>query len=184
MPDQVGGGCTFWEYPPFFQRNNMPQHSFSGANTWVVEAVAADLGMDADSIGLTAERVQLAKSRTVQMLRDASDMELSQVGNQLKVRVVNQSGHKLPTGYPEGRRMWVNVKFYDAKNVLVAERGAYDHDTAELNTEDTKVYEAKHGIDAAVAATNLPAGEPAPCPGQHQVQGQSHSAARVHQRCL
>ena len=159
MPDQVGGGCTFWENPPFFQRNNMPQHSFAGANTWVVEAVAADLGWDADSIGLTAERVQLGKSRNIQMLRDASDMELSQVGNQLKVRVINQSGHKLPTGYPEGRRMWVNVKFYDAKNVLVGERGAYDFDTAELNTEDTKVYEAKHGIDAAVAAaTNLPVG--------------------------
>jgi hypothetical protein len=159
MPDQVGGGCAFWQWEPFFERPNMPQHSMAGANTWVIEAVAYELGWDADYIGLTKERVQAAKARVVQMLRDASDMELAQVGAQIRVRVVNQTGHKLPTGYPEGRRMWVNVKFYDQNNALVAEHGAYDHATAVLSTGDTKVYEAKHGTDAAVeAATGVPAG--------------------------
>ena len=45
MPDQVGGGCVFWDQgEPFFSRGNMPQHSFAGANTWVIRAVAAQLG--------------------------------------------------------------------------------------------------------------------------------------------
>jgi hypothetical protein len=160
MPDQVGGGCTFWEFKPFFTRPDMPQHSFAGANTWVIDAVAHQLGIDAEAAGLTETRIQSAKARTVQMLRDASDMELSQEGAQLKVRVINQSGHKLPTGYPEGRRMWVNVKFYDSQNALVQERGAYNLATAELSTNDTTVFEAKHGTDAAVeAATGVPAGQ-------------------------
>ncbi len=161
MPDQVGGGCVFWEYgDPFFTRYNMPQHSFAGANTWVIAAVAQQMGVDAEANGLTPERVQTGIARNVQMLRDAGDLELAQVGGQLRTRIINQSGHKLPTGYPEGRRMWVNVKFYDAKDQLLAERGAYDYGQAELNTSDTKVYEAKHGMDPSIAAaTNLPYGE-------------------------
>jgi hypothetical protein len=80
-------------------------------------------------------------------------------GGQLRVRVVNQSGHKLPTGYGEGRRMWINVRFYDGANNLVAERGAYDGATAVLTTSDTKVYEIEHGLDATqAAATGLPVG--------------------------
>ncbi len=161
MPDQVGGGCVFTKYgEPWFQRPNMPQHSFAGSNTWVIDAIAHQLGKDAEAVGLTPDRVQTSKARNVQMLRDASDMELVQDGGSLRVRVINQSGHKLPSGYPEGRRMWVNVRFLDANGGVVAEHGGYDHEEAVLTGLPTKVYEAKHGIDAAVAAaTGLPAGE-------------------------
>jgi len=76
------------------------------------------------------------------------------------VRVINMCAHKLPSGYPEGRRMWLNVRFLDLGGELVYAQGAYDFGTAELTTEDTKVYEAKLGIDDAVAGkTGLPAGE-------------------------
>ena len=160
MPDQAGGGCVFYEFgAPWFSRPNMPQHSFAGSNTWVIDAVRDQMGEDADSLGLTAARAETSKARNVQMLRDASDMELSVVGQQLNVRIINQSGHKLPSGYPEGRRMWVNVRFTDAAGSTVAEHGAYDHAAAELAGLPTKVYEAKHGIDGAVAAaTGLPEG--------------------------
>jgi hypothetical protein len=132
----------------------------AGSNTWVIEAVAYQAGGDAESMGLTPERIQNAKARTVQMLRDASDLALTQEGSKLKVRVTNQSGHKLPSGYPEGRRMWVNVKFLNAAGVLVAERGAYDLKSATLITDDTKVYEAVHGSTPEVAAAaGIPAGK-------------------------
>jgi hypothetical protein len=109
---------------------------------------------------MTPERIQNAKARNIQMLRDASDLEVTQQGNNLKVRVTNQSGHKLPSGYPEGRRMWVNVRFLNAKGVLVAERGAYDLQSATLIAADTKVYEARHGSTPEVAAAaGIPAGE-------------------------
>lgn len=161
MPKVVAGGCRFYEYgEPWFERQDMPQHSFAGANTWIVQAVRDMLGADeADAIGLGQDRIDQAAARTARMLGDASDMTVSRDGASIRVRVVNESGHKLPTGYPEGRRMWLNVRFLDAQGRVVAERGAYDSATATLVAHDTKVYEAKHGIDAAVAkATGLVAG--------------------------
>jgi hypothetical protein len=38
---------------------------------------------------------------------------------------VNLSGHKLFTGYPDGRRMWLNVKWYGSGGALVREDGCY-----------------------------------------------------------
>jgi hypothetical protein len=160
MPDQQGGACMFSDTEPFELRPDVPQHSFAGANTWMVDAVRTVLGEEADSYGLTAERVADAKSRTITMLRNASDIELSQQGSNLNVRIINQSGHKLPTGYPEGRLIWLNVKFLDENDGLVKEFGAYDTRTAKITTEDTKVYEARHGVDSAVSRmTGVPAGK-------------------------
>ncbi|HMN96053.1 MAG TPA: multiheme c-type cytochrome [Phycisphaerales bacterium] len=159
MPLQAGGACFFYEDPPFFERL-VPQHSWAGANTWVVGAIRDLLGDQAEFLGLSEERVDAQKARTVQMLRNASDMELAQEGGDLKVRIINWTGHKLPTGYPEGRRAWINVRFFDAGDDLIAERGAYDSDTATLTSEDTKVYEAKQGIDSTVSAlTGVAAGK-------------------------
>ncbi|MFT3685000.1 MAG: multiheme c-type cytochrome [Phycisphaerales bacterium] len=104
--------------------------------------------------------IDAAIGRAVTILQRASDMELLVAGDKLRVRVINEGGHKLPSGYAEGRRMWVNVKFFNASNQLVAERGAYDSSTGTLSQADTKVYEQKQGIDPAVAAiSGLPEGE-------------------------
>ena len=174
MPDQQSPGCRV----PGFEvgHPDMAAHFLNGGNTWVLNAINT-LYTDSDPIddppnsfndpvfqdeftGLTPDIIADALDRTTQMLRDASDMELTQVGGSLRVRVINMCAHKLPTGYPEGRRMWINVKFLDAGEQVIEERGAYDFVTAELTEDDTTVYEAKLGIDAAVAAkTGLPAGE-------------------------
>jgi hypothetical protein len=160
MPKGTGFGCD-----PVFgapQRDNLPKHHFNGANTWVIRAVRS---LYDDSVtDTTAESAEASISRAVAMLQAASDLELSAAGNQLTVRIINQSGHKLPTGYSEGRRMWVNVKFFDAAGNLTAERGAYNPATAEF-THDTKVYEYIMGISPDVAAL---AGRPAG-PGFHFV---------------
>jgi hypothetical protein len=68
------------------------------------------------------------------------------------VRVTNQTGHKLPTGYPEGRRMWINLRAYDTDGVLVYESGTYEGATAILTQDqDIKVYEVKQGITPELA---------------------------------
>jgi len=158
MPDAFGGGCSFWENQPFFARNDLGQHTFVGSNSWVLSAVL-DIYGEAET-GLTEENVAEAQERTVQMLQKASDMALSIEGGALNVRITNWTGHKLPTGYPEGRRMWINVKFLDSKGNVIDEHGAYDFDTAELNENDTKVYQAKMGLDEDLASqVNLPQGE-------------------------
>ena len=154
MPDQDANACRI---DPT-HRPDMPQHAFNGGNNWVINSVRSLY--DDSETGITDDIANDSIARAEYMLENASDMELSEDGSTLSVRVINQSGHKLPTGYPEGRRMWVNVRFLDASDALVAERGAYDPVTAELTTGDTKVYEAKLGVDSAVAAaTGIPEGE-------------------------
>ncbi len=148
MPSGVGTGCDpgFGTTP----RPHLPKHYFNGSNTWVLRAVRT---LYDDSVtDTTPESVEASIARAVEMLQLASDVSLTTAGDLLTVRIINQTGHKLPTGYSEGRRMWINVKFFDAANTLIAERGAYDPATAICSTGDTKVYEMELGLDAAVAA--------------------------------
>lgn len=136
----------------------VPTHTLAGSNSWVIKAIAGLF--PTSETGMVPEDAEASTERNREMLRDASDLELSVLDEQLNVRVINFTGHKLPTGYVEGRRMWINVKFFAANGTLVAERGAYDFETAELEESDTKVYEAKHGLDATAAAlSGVPEGE-------------------------
>ena len=135
-------------------------HFFTGANTWVLGAVLDEYGA---ASGLTAPSVAAAAERTAAMLAAAADLEVTQVGYELTVRVVNQTGHKLPTGYPEGRRMWLGLKvFAGGSDVPIAEDGAYDATTATLDVAGTtKIYEVRQVIAPDVAAlSGLAAGTP------------------------
>ncbi len=131
-------------------RPMIPRHEFSGANSWVLLAIDGLFGQN--ETGLVDGAAAASTARNEGMLRDASDMELSVIDDELNVRVINFTGHKLPTGYVEGRRMWVNVQFLAANGTVVAERGAYNLNTGDLVTADTKVYEAENGLDATAAA--------------------------------
>jgi len=159
MPSTTGTGC----HPDIgpIVRDDLPRHFFNGANTWVLRSVRALY--DDSTTFLTEQSVADSIARAQQMMRSASDLEVTQLGTYVNARIINFGGHKLPTGYVEGRRMWVNVKFFGTGDVLLAEVGAYDPVTAQLSTEDTKVYEALLGLDAAAAAiTGKPVG-----PGFH-----------------
>jgi hypothetical protein len=162
MPTTTGTACQ-----PFLEgetRTDLPQHDFAGANSWVplsIHALDQSLALY-DETKVNGEPLavfEAAVARNIEMLRAASDLALRRVGNDLVVRITNQTGHKLPTGYGEGRRMWINVKFRTYAGVLLAERGHYDAISADLTTGDTKVYAVEHGLDAAMATlTGLPAG--------------------------
>lgn len=161
MPDVTGGACA----PPFSPtiRTDLPQHNMHGANSWVPRAIYS---LDQSLALYPASHVngqplsvfEAAIDRNISMLERAAQLQLSIVGSDLNVRIVNRTGHKLPTGYPEGRRIWINVQFQDIQGHLIKEYGAYDMGTADLTTIDTKVYEAKIGPDANMAALT---GEPA-----------------------
>jgi len=161
MPDTDGTACQ-----PFLGgavRSDLPQHDFAGANSWVPRAIySLDTSLllypETHVNGQPLDVFEAAIARSKAMLRAASDLTLTQVGNDLVARITNQTGHKLPTGTGEGRRMWLNVRFFQGETLL-AERGHYDHAGAELTTADTKVYELVHGLDALMAArTGLPLG--------------------------
>lgn len=154
MPD-VSGIAAKPQFNPVY-RTDLPHHTFAGANTWmhdalkIIEGGSIDPDLDAS---LTA-----GKAANIAMLQAAASMTTVQSNGWLTVRVTNETGHKLPTAYPEGRRMWVNVKFFDSNGMVIEERGAYDTVSADL-TEDTKVYEVKMGMDPTLAsAVGLPSG--------------------------
>lgn len=155
MPKTTGTACL----PGLggIERSDLPQHDFRGATTWMLRAVR-NLYPDGDT-GLSGQSVADAVERNTDMLGRAADLFVARSGDQAVVRVVNQTGHKLPTGHLEGRRMWLNVRFLDAGGVLIAERGGYDLATATLHPEGTKVYEAIVGLDDTMAAElGVPAG--------------------------
>lgn len=146
MPDTEAYGSGF-THEPFFVRPDVPAHDFNGGNTWL------PILMDV-LYPWTVEPWYLAESqdRAAYMLQNAATLDVVQEDCSLRVRITNETGHKLPTGYPEGRRMWLTVRFYGDQLELLAERGSYDAPNADLTASDTKVYEVKLGIDADLAA--------------------------------
>ena len=98
-------------------------------------------------------------ARATFMLQNAAALSATAVYTTITVRVTNQTGHKLPSGYPEGRRMWLNVRAF-VSGSQIFESGAYDTDTGILTHDDQiKVYEIKPGLSpGAAAATGLSEG--------------------------
>ena len=153
MPDTQAYGCAF-EFEPFFERPNVPAHDFNGGNTWM-----QDVLYNLYPIELQADYLADSQDLAIYMLQNAATLEVKPDACSIKVRIINETGHKLPTGYPEGRRMWINVEFRDNALNVLAERGRYASASADLTTPDTKVYEANLGPDAAIATlAGLPEG--------------------------
>jgi hypothetical protein len=59
----------------------------------------------------------------------------------VKLKITNNTGHKLPTGFAEGRQMWVYLKAVDAAGKVVFEDGVIDATGHLVRTANTKVYE-------------------------------------------
>ncbi len=137
-------------------RADIKRHDFAGATAWVLETIKLLYEND-PAVDPTAIDGGIAKA--VDMLQRAASLELVQFGGTLRVRVINESGHKLPTGHIEGRRVWASVRMFDAANVLIREYGHYDAAEAELDENSIRVYEMHVGLSPAAAAlTGYPAG--------------------------
>jgi hypothetical protein len=126
----------------------------TGGSTWLPSLLSSIAPNDVNETAL-----QAGITRSRYMLQNAADLKFLIVeDNKVKVTVTNNTGHKLPTGYPEGRRIWLNVKFYDSNSLLLSESGAYDANTGILSHDsEVKIYEVEPGMDPNVA--NL-VGEP------------------------
>ncbi len=95
-------------------RKDMPMHDQTGGNYWFANMTqyqdnAGTLRLGGGLSGNQILAMDLGQQRAVKHLQQAGDPAVN--GNTLKV--VNLTGHKLITGYPEGRRMWLNIKWYE-----------------------------------------------------------------------
>jgi hypothetical protein len=158
------------------RHTDFPLHDMTGGSYWIPSALRYlnSRGKLRFSDGLEDFQIQSwadGAARARAMLESAASLSVK--GNVLKV--INLTGHKLISGYPEGRRMWLNIKWYDANNNLIREDGAYGplvdgsgsrvmvlnpangqmaqvESILDLNDANTKIYEAKPGISKEWAA--------------------------------
>jgi hypothetical protein len=175
MPPVTGKGCTSGSAPT---RSDLPLHDLTGGNYWAPDAIAYLDGLGRLRLGGGLSAADLAamadgKARAIENLQVSG--ALSVTGNTLKV--VNQTGHKLITGYPEGRRMWLDVKWHDRYGALLREDGAYGDMTVDVDGSPTtvrsildlddpnlRIYEVDSGMTQEWASELLTLGTPASLP--------------------
>ena len=165
-------------------RPDLPAHDQTGMSYWIQKVVQwqDQQGTLRFGTGLSADQVtsmDAAMQRSANHLESAAHLSAAQNGSQLEVTVTNLTGHKLISGYPEGRRMWLNVKWFDAEEVLIDENGKYGellHEGSPVTVQDnggttwtvrtildpasTKVYEAKPGMTQEWAVQLMGLGYP------------------------
>ncbi len=149
MPPDTGYGANPMMTP---QRPDIPKHDLTGGNTFV-----PDILRDFWATGIDSTLLAEGKQRAIQTLQSAANLEAVAYRTNdtvtASIQITNLTGHKLPTGYPEGRRMWLNIVGINNSGDTLFESGAYNFETAELTHDaQVKIYEAKPGMTAAVAA--------------------------------
>lgn len=138
-------------------RSDVAVHDFAGASSWVLEIIGLHYQNDPD---VDQAALAAGRAKAIDMVQRAASLRVEQDCGALRVRVINETGHKIPTGHIEGRRIWAGVKFFDAAGARIAEYGAYDPVEAHLDEHSTHVYEMKIGLSPLAAQiTGLPAGE-------------------------
>lgn len=166
MP-RMTGSAALPEFNPVYRdcqtTGCLPEHSFATANTWLPQLLQdpswrLSSSSDAEFLDHTLQLNQL-------FLRKAASLDVSFTGSGnnrfARVSVTNETGHKLPTGYPEGRRMWIYIKAINQSGQVVFESGKYDWTLQELIMDPyIKVYETKQGITTELAnLLGIPSGE-------------------------
>jgi hypothetical protein len=155
LQDEIGKGCdkdvlerpsASTEHP----HSGLPAHNMTGGNAWVSYVLAStdskspnydslnDQLLNQGSALLTLDLTQgqgidpaaLLDSvdRTLIQLQRAVSIESLQydpASGDLSFHIRNHTGHKLISGFPEGRRMFVNIRLYN-DDVLVYEVNPYD----------------------------------------------------------
>ncbi len=183
MPPVTGAGCNKKGVPI---RDDLPLHDMTGGNYWAPDAIEwlDDRGRLLLGGGMSGlERAAMADGAVRAEVNLTRAAALKVTGD--VVTVVNLTGHKLLSGYPEGRRMWLNVRWYDAAGALVEEDGAYGdlevlidgvpftvRTLLDLDEEELRIYEAHGAMTQQWAAQLLALGyDPALPLGYDRVTG-------------
>ena len=136
--------------------SGQPLHDLTGGNVWVSSVLASavpgspNYDVDNDQLldqgpavltldlsqgqGIDPEALLAGAERAKQQLLLAASIQnvnYNASNGSLSFRVQNQTGHKLISGFPEGRRMFVNIKAY-AGGSLSYEVNPYDYSAGTL----------------------------------------------------
>jgi hypothetical protein len=148
-------------------RRDLPLHDMTGGNYWMPDAMQFldSLGLLRLGGGLTSVQVAAlndGKTRVLKQLSQAVSLIVDENKNLL--RVVNLTGHKVISGYPEGRRMWLNIVWEDADGASLREDGAYGP-LADANGDPVTVADPLSGQPVQVSSIL----DLYPAPGQGKI---------------
>lgn len=132
--------------------SGQPLHDLTGGNAWISFILASldsngpvydpvnydllgqgpavltlDLTAGQSPLNNGAELLAGAERAKQQLKLAATIKDLKYTGGKVSFKIQNNSGHKLISGFPEGRRMFINVKFKDASGTTVYEINPYDY---------------------------------------------------------
>ena len=141
-------------------QSGLPLHDLTGANAWVSWVLASSvpgspnydslndsllnqgpgaltldlthgLGVDPEALlaGVDRAKQQMLLAATIK------NLSYDAVTGALSFRIQNNGAHRLPSGFPEGRRMFVNIQVYDGES-LIDEINPYDHAAGTLKGLD------------------------------------------------
>ena len=114
------------------EREHIFTHWFVGANAMVPTMLGAPTHAE-------MARENLRASATIEFVSPPDRVKRGEFVT-IAVRVTNVgAGHKLPTGFPEGREMWVDLKVTDAGGKEVYRLGAVKNGRTEPGTQSFKV---------------------------------------------
>lgn len=160
MRDVTGVGCNKAGTPT---RDDLPLHDLAGGNQWIARILASvdpegpvydpynylilsgqkHDGAQIDVGGLlgVGEALLEGAYRVDRQLEVSANLDIvEESSDNVTLRVTNNAGHKLISGFPEGRRMFLNVKFYDESDNLIDETNPYEPLVTTQDPNGNEVY--------------------------------------------
>ena len=123
------------------RRPNFSEHTFLGANT-----VMMDMFQNfKDELGIEVDGFPEAIERNREFLKTSADLDIidvrkSEDGKMIAtLRIENNTGHKLPSGYPS-RRVFVHLAVTDATGAVVFESGKMNADGSIVGVDGDRNY--------------------------------------------
>jgi hypothetical protein len=125
------------------------RHAFGGANNVVLDI----LNDNREELGVGDQDLEAAMQANREFLRRAAEVGIlsaKPAGDYLEVRVevVNKTGHKLPTGYPS-RRVWLDLAVSDGHGRQLFRSGEMNADGSIVGVDtdrSTNDFERHHGV--------------------------------------
>jgi hypothetical protein len=160
MRDVTGEGAKLPGTPT---RDNLPLHDLTGGNQWILKMLASTdatgpiydqynyhilsgqkyTGAQIDVAGLQGHGQALVDGaqRVDDLMKAAASISLvNETTESVILKVQNNGGHKLLSGFPEGRRAFLNVKFFDKDGNLIGEINPYESLTTSFDGGGNEVY--------------------------------------------
>ncbi|MNO79142.1 hypothetical protein D3C76_703020 [compost metagenome] len=114
-------------------REDVASHWFSGANAMMLKYLGQEEGAQ-------RARDMLARAAEITFQQPPAVITPGQYTS-VAVKVANVgAGHKLPTGFPEGREMWIDFQVLDASGRELYRLGSIKDGKTEDNTRNFKVH--------------------------------------------